>query len=291
MDKFLMAQGKAVSLGDAGPQNDHKAFSYGCTGAKRTATSLRKKMKFLQECLLDSTEEREKRANFAKAHKKSLKGFKGKTKVFVDMNGKEHPYFGMPIGGKHNWSYQDADFVQHIPSLGRNVVWRASDVKWEELKVDKKRWDLKITGVLTAEVGPNDGQLAKGVSFDEGGQDFLLIADQIATKLSPTSYHVKLKGVQLAAAGATSGQMEETRMEMLQAIVDNIATGKNSAEGVKKGRFSVLRDGEMGGSPVGKKVLEEECDVGIVAAVSDAPEEFNLEKEIENELQKYDSEF
>eukprot|EP00954_Amorphochlora_amoebiformis_P018841 1328718-Amorphochlora_amoeboformis.AAC.1 len=72
--------------------------------------------------------------------------------------------------------------------------------------------------------------------------------------------------------------MEETRMEMLQAIVDNIATGKNSAEGVKKGRFSVLRDGEMGGSPVGKKVLEEECDVGIVAAVSDAPEEFNLEK-------------
>uniref|UniRef100_A0A7S4DN49 RanBP2-type domain-containing protein n=1 Tax=Lotharella globosa TaxID=91324 RepID=A0A7S4DN49_9EUKA len=233
LDKFRLAQGKAQVLNDGedggdkekknsndSDSNNNKekkkhVFSYGCTGAKTKKTAMRKKAEFVQLALNDTEFERMDREDRARAHKASLKNMKGSTKVFIDKQGKEHPYFGMPIGAEHHWKYQDAPFLEQSLT-GTAAQFQAKNVQWRELKVGKNRWALAVEGELVP-----DASNAKGVKLTES--ESILIADQIATKITPNSYHVKLKGVQLPAAGATQAQRAASAREMLAKLADKMA--------------------------------------------------------------------
>lgn len=211
-DKFQLAQGKALNLST----EKKNLFSYGCTGAKMTKTAARKKQAFLKQAFEENNELRTQRIEYAKAHKDSLKYQRGSTKLFRGYDGKDYPYFGMPIGGEHDWTYQDSDFVEQTFGANRSVRWRAKNVRWREIKVNKNRWALYVRGVLQAKEG-----LADGVKFDKESES-LIIADQIATKLSPTSYHVAMKGVQLPVSGGNAWQREEDRGRMLAKIIEKL---------------------------------------------------------------------
>eukprot|EP00975_Prorocentrum_lima_P020509 4317688-Prorocentrum_lima.AAC.1 len=65
---------------------------------------------------------------------------RGQTKVFIDESGKSLPYFGMPIGGEHDWKYQDSSFIETFIDTGKRIKWKAKNVRWREMKVHKDRW-------------------------------------------------------------------------------------------------------------------------------------------------------
>mmetsp|Transcript_14484 Transcript_14484/g.35298 ORF Transcript_14484/g.35298 Transcript_14484/m.35298 type:complete len:426 (+) Transcript_14484:80-1357(+) len=223
LDKFGLAQGKANKVeSDEKPsrtgnmkKEDAKSykFTYGCNGAKLEKTAIRKKKSLLQVCLNDDAVSRDRRIARAMAHKEELRYQKGRTKVFIDENGKRNPYFGMPIGGVHHWLYQDAVFKEMGIKSGRSILWQATNVHWKETKVTKNRWALQVRGTLV----PPKGSIPPGVKIEN--HESMLIADQIATKISPTSYHVHLKGVSLPITGATDYQRNQSANELLQKFI------------------------------------------------------------------------
>mmetsp|Transcript_32565 Transcript_32565/g.52900 ORF Transcript_32565/g.52900 Transcript_32565/m.52900 type:complete len:431 (+) Transcript_32565:62-1354(+) len=229
LDKFRIAQGKCDP--SPKPDNAHRQpedrgkpnflnssnkFSYGCTGAKMFKTETKKKKVLLRMCLDDNEFERQQRIELAREHNIQLRHQKGKTKIFVEKDGKQSPYFGMPIGGVHNWNYRDAQFNEFAMKTGRACQWQAKDVEWREMKVHKDRWALSVTGTLHLPKG-----MATTVKLEQ--QESLVIADQIATKLSPNSYHVALRGVKVPLMGGNSYQREENRREILSKIVESFA--------------------------------------------------------------------
>mmetsp|Transcript_31973 Transcript_31973/g.77890 ORF Transcript_31973/g.77890 Transcript_31973/m.77890 type:complete len:430 (-) Transcript_31973:121-1410(-) len=223
LDKFGLAQGKAKRLGSNSEETlqskeDMKdlKFTYGCTGAKLQKTASRKKKSILQAFLNDDPVSRDERLARAQAHKAALKYQKGRTKVFIDKHGKRNPYFGMPIGGVHHWLYQDAVLKETGLKSGRSILWQTKNVQWKETKVTKNRWLLQVRGTLIAP----KGSIPSGVKLEK--QESILIADQIATKISPTSYHVHLKGVSLPITGATAYQRNCTTKQILEKVMDKV---------------------------------------------------------------------
>ncbi|GAB5372433.1 hypothetical protein AAMO2058_001665000 [Amorphochlora amoebiformis] len=193
LDKFQLAQGSCKG------QLGKRKFTYGCTGAKHLDTAGRKKRELIRLSLENDTPDlRTKRLAHAKEHQKNLTWRGRGTNRFVDVDGKEVFYSGMAIGAAHDWDYQDADFVEApmvITGANRKernkVKWEAQDVRWIETKTHQHRWEIDVSGRLELQPGSE-------IDFDSiRVGESVLIADQMATKLTPTSYHVALKGVRL----------------------------------------------------------------------------------------------
>eukprot|EP00471_Norrisiella_sphaerica_P012253 CAMPEP_0184497530 /NCGR_PEP_ID=MMETSP0113_2-20130426/36795_1 /TAXON_ID=91329 /ORGANISM="Norrisiella sphaerica, Strain BC52" /LENGTH=423 /DNA_ID=CAMNT_0026884671 /DNA_START=31 /DNA_END=1302 /DNA_ORIENTATION=+ len=205
-DKFQLAQGKCT---DMGKSKGKQIYSYGCDGVKQLETAARKKKAFILQTLEDTHEIREKRLKHAQAHKEGMVHRGRATMRFVDLEGKEVFYSGMPIGGEHDWDYHDCNFIERALECGREKKWKATCVRWREVKVHQGRWAIFVGGELHS--SEPMGNLKR--------QDYLLVADQMATKLSPVSYRVELKGIQVL----TDGENETSGKETLRAIASELS--------------------------------------------------------------------
>mmetsp|Transcript_32504 Transcript_32504/g.60480 ORF Transcript_32504/g.60480 Transcript_32504/m.60480 type:complete len:266 (-) Transcript_32504:35-832(-) len=186
LDKFQLAQGKCK------PMTGKHIYTYGADGAKQLKTAARKKRELMELVIGDTDEQRAERLKRAKAHKEALNLRGTGTMRFIDAEGKEVFYTGMVIGGEHDWDYQDTDAIQRGVVNGKEAKPEtrrlAKGVRWREVKVHQHRWAIAVNGRL------------HGQPMEEE-EESVLIADQMATKLSPTSYHVALKGVSIPLKG------------------------------------------------------------------------------------------
>ncbi len=224
-----MAAGAVRLIDVETPKPKAIGFTYGCKGAKRMSTVLRKKIAVFRDIIAggDDAATRKKRLNHATSHLESLKSRPrgSKTRCFVDLDGKSHVYYGMPVGGQHNWAYADAAFV--VRALGKTDSRSTSKlhhfpvrgVRWREVKVGKARWTINVTGKINVPIEQQKELTGHNLRVGET----LLIADQVATKLSPTSYHVHLKGVEVNISGADECTRTQSRRDTLEAIADAYA--------------------------------------------------------------------
>ena len=84
------------------------------------------------------------------------------------------------------------------------------------LQVHQHRWAIFVRGMLVSSTQPCNVRL----------EETVFLADQIATKISPTSYHVELKGTEIVLNGdnneATRADDDE-RGNILQAVAAMLA--------------------------------------------------------------------
>uniref|UniRef100_A0A0G4HW50 Uncharacterized protein n=1 Tax=Chromera velia CCMP2878 TaxID=1169474 RepID=A0A0G4HW50_9ALVE len=218
LDKWQLAQGECQQLDSMGgrkrsatekeKESEKQLFSYGCAGAKGESTAAKRKRELLLASIQDDQKKREERSKRADSHFASVgsgggnvMGGGGGRLQFTGDDGNPVWYSGMPIGGSHDWDYADADMVEHQVTEkggeGEKVVLQARDVRWKEKKTDVHRWEIDVMGQLQ---GP--GKTPKETIQQPGpwsppreGVEEVLIGDQIATKLTPSSYHVDFCGV------------------------------------------------------------------------------------------------
>ena len=78
------------------------------------------------------------------------------------------------------------------------------------LQVHQHRWAIFVKGMLVSSTQPcNPIRKTKETIF---------LADQIATKISPISYHVELKGTEIVLNGDNNDAREDERVNILQAV-------------------------------------------------------------------------
>eukprot|EP00466_Bigelowiella_natans_P001908 jgi/Bigna1/140674/aug1.57_g15382 len=200
-DKFQLAQGNCM---EKEMVKGRRVFTYGCGGAKLLKTSSKRKRDFIQQVMTDTDEKRKIRLEHAKKHKDGLTHYGNRTVRFVDIDGKETFYSGMPIGGEHDWDYQDAEFIEKSLTDKAIKKWTAKNVRWREVKVHQGRWEIFVSGELHL----NHGNLKEPCETTS-----VLIADQMATKLTPASYHVELRGIQIPIC------KKRTRLDILKNLV------------------------------------------------------------------------
>jgi hypothetical protein len=128
-------------------------------------------------------------------------------------------YSGMKVGGTHKWHYDDG--------------------KWIEKKLSPDKWKIKFVSVKTRfHQAPLDSGAEKNTKFH-----WLIIADQIATKLDKDSYMTRMNGFKFKIGykrpewnGFTYDfpKQQSYTQKVIKILEDILSNLKNQNTGIKK---------------------------------------------------------
>eukprot|EP00467_Chlorarachnion_reptans_P001298 CAMPEP_0114490912 /NCGR_PEP_ID=MMETSP0109-20121206/2707_1 /TAXON_ID=29199 /ORGANISM="Chlorarachnion reptans, Strain CCCM449" /LENGTH=555 /DNA_ID=CAMNT_0001667585 /DNA_START=41 /DNA_END=1709 /DNA_ORIENTATION=+ len=209
LDKFLMGKGKAERVPLASFKYGRKGASlctYGCQLPSMSSLAiLKKKHKFLLQHISDS-----KKDKSGMGHDFSKKSRKGKEKNSAKISHSDLTQI------PHSWNHLTATWNLLLADRPSSTLeFRTEDVKATETTINTVKSTINARGEFHVAASVSNKMLPRLT-----GKQWLIVADQVGTKIRPSTQEIYLEGIQipLNQSDSKASALEQERLQTLSKL-------------------------------------------------------------------------